>query len=490
MASSISFLKIPLDLRTPGTYVEVDNSRALQGLTGLHQRLLIVGQRLTTGETPANTPVLVVSANDGVRRFGQGSLLARMIAKAKAANSYTEMWAVAVDDDPAGVAATGLFTFGGAPTAAGTVALMIGGARVRVGVALDDTPTTVAAKAAAAINAVTDLPVTATAAEGVVTLSARHKGEVGNSLDLRYNYYTGEALPKGLTLTITAMSGGAANPEIGPALASLVGRRYHYVVSPYSDAANLSALEDWLEERWDPMIQQEGLGFTAAKGTTADLSTLGSSRNSEFLCLAGSGLSPTTPEIWAAVWGAVAAFNLNIDPARPLQTLALPGILPPATEDIPDYPECNVLLHDGISTFMVDDGGDVLIQRAITTYQTNALGLDDPSYLDVNTMAILAYIKDQVRTRISNVYPRHKLADDDTTVPAGQALVRPKDINAELVALALQMEANGIIEGVEQFKTDLKVVRNSTDTNRVDALIPPNLVGQFRVFAGQVQFIL
>jgi phage tail sheath gpL-like len=334
------------------------------------------------------------------------------------------------------------------------------------------------------------VPVSAAAAAGVVTLTARHKGEVANHLDLRHSYYTGEALPKGLTLTIAAMSGGTANPDLGPALASLADRRCHYVVSPYADAANLTALEDWLIERWSPLKQLEGLGFSAAPGTAAELSTLGSGRNSEFICLVGTGKSPSAPEIWAAVWGAVAAYCLNIDPARPLQTLVLSGILPPATPEILDTAERNILLHDGISTHLVDDGGQVLIERAITTYQTNALGVDDPSYLDVNTMATLAYIKDQVRSRITNSYPRHKLADDNANVGAGQAIVRPKDLRAELISLFREMENNGIVEGLDQFKADLVVERNATDKNRVDALIPPDLVGQFRVFAGQVQFIL
>lgn len=487
---SISFLSIPLDLRTPGTYLEVDPSRALQGLLGLHQRLLIIGQRLTGGETPALEPVLVVSPKDAVRRFGFGSMLANMLTAAKSANGYTETWAVALDDDPAGVAAQGTLTFGGAPTAAGTVSLLIGGARVRVGVAVGDTPAQVASKAAAALGALGGLPVSAAANAAVVTLTHRHKGEVGNSLDLRHSYYQGEALPKGLTLAITGMAGGTANPDLDPALASLADRRFHYVVSPYGDAANLTALEVWLAERWDPLKHLEGLGFTAARGSAATLSTLGNSRNAPYTSLMGAGLSPSAVEIWAAVYGAVEAFNLNIDPARPTQTLVLPGILPPAVPDILDTSECNILLHDGISTYLVDDGGLVRIERDVTTYQTNALGVDDPSMLDINTMATLAFIKDQVRARVTNRYPRHKLADDSTNVGAGQAIVRPKDMRNELIALFREMEKNGIVENLDQFKTDLLVERNASDRNRLDAVIPPDLVGQFRVFAGQVQFIL
>jgi len=389
---SISFLTIPLDLRPPGTYLEVDSTRALQGLLGLHHRILFIGQRLSSGETPANEPVLVVSAKDAVAKFGYGSMLANMITAAKTANGYTEMWGIGLGEEAAGAAATGTLTFGAAPTAAGTVSLLIGGTRVRLGVTVDDTPATVAAKAAVAINAMGSLPVTAVANAAVVTLTARHKGEVANSLDLRHSYYQGEALPKGLTLAITAMTGGTANPDLDPALAALTGRRYHYVVSPYSDAANLTAMEAYLADGWDSMVKYKPLGFTAARGTSAVLSTLGTSRNSPHNSVMGAGKSPTAVELWAAVYGAVEAFDLNLDPARPTQTLVLPGILPPTVADTFDLSERNILLHDGISTFMVDTGGLVRIERDITTYQVNALGVDDPSMLDVNTLATLAYI--------------------------------------------------------------------------------------------------
>ncbi len=63
--------------------------------------------------------------------------------------------------------------------------------------------------------------------------------------------------------------------------------------------------------------------------------------------------------MWAASYGATAAYHLAIDPARPLQTLVLTGILPPARNVRWDMPERNLLLHDGIATHMVDAGDNV-----------------------------------------------------------------------------------------------------------------------------------
>ena len=48
----------------------------------------------------------------------------------------------------------------------------------------------------------------------------------------------------------------------------------------------------------------------------------------------------------------------------------------------------------------------------------------------------------------------------------------------------------GLLEDIDQFITDLMVVRSKVDVNRVNAILPPNVVNQFDVFAAAVQFIL
>ena len=139
-------------------------------------------------------------------------------------------------------------------------------------------------------------------------------------------------------------------------------------------------------------------------------------------------------------------------------------------------------------TVKVDAGGQMLIERPITTYRTNAFGLPDASYLDVNTLLTLSYLRWSMRARIASKYGRHKLANDGTLYGAGQAVVTPKVIKAELISLFREWEEAGLVEGIEQFIADLIVERDPTDANRLNALIPPDLVNQLRVFAGQVQF--
>lgn len=485
---TLSFNQIPMSIRTPGQYIEFDNTRAVQGLPAVMHRMLVVGQRLTTGSVAAGVPTRVLSAAQAEENFGRGSMLATMLAALKNANTYTDCYAVALDDNGAGAAATGTVTIGGAPTETGTLNVYIAGKAVQVAVASGAATAAVATALAAAVAADTSLPVTAAAVGSVVTLTARHKGEVGNGIDVRLNYYDGERTPKGLTAAIVAMSGGTTNPDLQAAITAIGDEQYHTIVCAYTDASNLTKLEALLATRWGPMVQKEGHAFVAVSGSFATQSTLGDSRNSPHLTIMGAGKSPTPAYVWAAVAGAVDAYEP--DPARPRQTLVLPGLLPPAIADRPTRDERNLHLYDGISTTTVDAGGQVLIERLITAYKTNALGVQDISFLDIETMRTLAYIRLSVRARIGLKFPRHKLAADGTRFGPGQAIVTPNLIRAELVALFAQWEEAGLAEGMEQFKAELIVQRNGSDPNRVDAIIPPDVINQFRVFAAQVQFRL
>jgi phage tail sheath gpL-like len=87
-------------------------------------------------------------------------------------------------------------------------------------------------------------------------------------------------------------------------------------------------------------------------------------------------------------------------------------------------------------------------------------------------------------------FPRHKLANDGTAFARGQNVVTPGTLRAEIVARFKQWEEVGLVEGVDQFKRDIIVVRSQSDPNRVDALLPPDLVNQFRVLAAQIEFLL
>lgn len=490
---AISFNGIPNTQRVPFVYVEFDNSRAVQGASAMPYRNLVIGQRLATGTVAALVPTRVTNKEQAAEYFGRASMLHHMMTVQFLNNDFTETWAIALDDAAGGVKAVGSVTIATPPTGAGTLNLYIAGRAVKVAVAAADTANQIATALAAAITANLDLPVTA-AVDGVtlskVNITARHKGLCGNDIDLRVNYFVGEALPAGLTVTIVAMTGGTTNPDLAAAIAPLGDAHYNIITMPYTDAANLLVLETELALRWGPLRMIEGHAISAAKGTHGALVTLGNSRNSPHLSIVSAAYFPTPPYEIAAAAAGVAAFYGNIDPARPLQTLPLAGVLPPAEVNRFTMQENNLLLHDGIATTYVDAGGVVRIQRMITTYQVNPMNAPDISYLDIETVLTLGYLRYDFRNYILRKYPRHKLANDGTRYGLGQAVITPSVGKAEAIARFRLWEELGLVENIDQFKEQLICERNPQDPNRLDWMLPPDLVNQFRVGGVQIGFLL
>lgn len=490
MPDNIAFNTIPIDVRTPGQYLEIDNSKAVKGLPSMNRRMLFIGNKLAAGTAVAATLQRINSPAEAALLFGRGSVLQEMLVAARAANLESDMWAMALDDLGGGTAHTKTVTVTGPATGSGSVALYMNGYKFTVGVTLNDTATVIATAIAAAIMARLDSPMTAAAVAGVVTLTARHKGVFTNDIDVRVNYYPDEKLPTGVAIVVAAGVVAIGNPDVATALAAISLEAYYTIVTPYNDAANIAKLETELNNRWGGMDMRTGHVFGAVAGTQAALTTFGSARNSPHDTFLGVKNPPQAQYIWTSVLAAVCEFNGAIDPARPFQTLLLPGLMAPALADRFTRQERELNLRDGISTFTVDQGGNVLIERVVTTYQTNASGIDDVSYLDLETKWTVDYMRFAFRARIALRFPRHKLADDGTSFAPGQAVVTPNIIRGELLDVARQLEFVGVLEGFEQFKNDLIVVRSLVDTGRVNAILPPNVVNQFRVFAAAVQFVL
>lgn len=489
---AIAFQEIPETWYPPGAHVEIDSSRANPDPSAQAFKILVIGQMLAAGTAAADTPVRVVSADQAIGLFGQGSMLAQMFAALKGSDDITESWAVPMADDVAGVDATGQITITGPATAAGTLNLYIAGRRVRIAVASAATATVVAAALQVAIAADADLPVTAAvngADDTKVDLTARHAGENGNDIDLRVNYYQGEVLPAGVGVVFTAMSGGSGNPDIGDAIAALGDGQYDIFVCPWTDAANLTALESELTDRFGAMEMIEGVAIAAKAGTHSALGTFGDSRNSEHLCVMGTGKAPEMPHEWAADVAGQVAFQGAIDPARPFQTLKLKRMAPAETDRF-TLQEQNLLLQDGVSTFTVDIDGSVAIQTLVTTYNLGNLGVPDLSYLHVNTVLTVIRLRHSARNMVALTFPRHKLADDGNLFGPGQAIVTPKLMDAHLASLAQDWVTRGWVENVDQFIADLRSERHVGNPNRLNSLLMPDLVNQFRFWAGLIQFRL
>ena len=495
---TISFPSIPAGIRVPLFYAEMDNSQA--GYFTQNKRTLLIGQKLTAGTGVVNEPLLVTTTDQAKLLFGVGSMLARMHEFYRQQDPLGEVWCIAVADAGGGANATGTVTVTGPATAAGTINLYIAGQRVQVGVAAADSANTIAAAINTAINAATGLPVTSTVATNVVTLTCRWRGASGNDIKIGDSFRGqagGEVLPAGVALAYTGtglLTGGTTNPTLtGAPITAMGDDEYDYIVHPYTDAASLDALDMELNDtvgRWAYNRQVYGHAYTALRGNLATLQAAGTARNGQHHTIAGIDVDTPNPAWeYAAAYAGANASGLNVDVARPTQTLPLNGILAPRPGKRFLLNERQVLLSYGIATSYFG-GGLMRVERAVTNYQRNSFNQADPSYLDSETMHTSAHVIRFMRSRITQKYSRHKLANDGTRFGAGQAIVTPNVIRGELIAAYADLKLDGIVENSEAFRQNLIVERNATNPNRLDVLLPPDYVNQLRIFAMLNQFRL
>lgn len=485
---------IPDDIRVPLVYIEIDNSQALSSAPAQSRKVIVIGHQLDAGTATALTQNRITSDGMAEQLYGKGSMLAEMLKMYRKANKYTETWAMGLADLTSGAAAKATLTVTGTATAAGTLALMINGVSVQVGVGSSDNKDAVATAIVEAVNSLPATMVTADLAADktdTVELVANWKGVSSNAMDVRLNYYTGEQLPSGISVTATAFSGGTGTPDIAAVVAALGDDWYTDIIFAFNDTQSLNTIRDELVERWGPLKMIEAQLWSGYRGTHAETGTYGDARNDWLISNMSTNIAPQPHWIWAASYGGIASYYLAIDPARPLQTLVMPGILAPSKEVRWDMPERNLLLHDGMATHFVDAGGNVCIEREITMYRVNQYGDPDTSYLDVQSPATLGRIRYIIKNRFSTRYPRHKLAGDDVLdqLDPGQPVMTPKIGRAELLDIALtELVPAGLVEDFDDYKETLDVDIDSNDPNRLNFIAHPNLVNQLRVLAGLIQF--
>ncbi len=476
MASkNISFDQIPSSIRKPGKYFEFNTKLAVRTLPNNKQRMLIVGQRLTSGSVAALTPTQVFSDKQAAEYFGYGSMAHLMAKAAIKANPYLDLTVCALDDAATAVAAAGSVTIGGPATGSGSLNLYIANQKVEIGIASGAASTAIASTLNTEIAKYPDLPITS-AVDGVnqskLNFTAKNKGTVGNQIDIAY-----EISAKGVTVTVAAMTGGATDPSVNDALAKVFSEHYHIITTPYNDQTSLTALRDHLDNVSGPMEQRGAVGVYGYDGALASATTLANAINhGRILGAYLRGTRSISYEI-ASAMSAVMAFEE--DPARPLNTLELKGIHAPAIDQRLSRTEQESCLYNGVTPLEVGPGEKSQIVRAISTYIKDAQGIEDISLLDITTIRTLDYVRKACRERISLRFPREKLSSKT-----------PPKVKTELLDVLYKLEDLEIVEEVAVNQDGLIVEKDLQDPNRLNAKIPTDVVNGLHVFAGRIDLLL
>ena len=484
----------------PGRYAFIDNSKAVQATAGTSYNLLIFGTASAGSPGPVNEAVQIFGETDG-QQWGEGGMLDREVTLARRANPNSTIHAIALAEGPGGTKATQTITIPvGTATENGTLHAYIGGQYTPVPVpeGADEDDIAIALNAAVAAKASLTLESAGAAVANVVSLRTKFAGEAGGStstpdgsIQIQFNRGIKEKFPAGTSAPVIVYAAGTGDPDVTPGVASMVDVQYTHICFPYEGSANQDVLKDELEERFGPDDQKWGVSITCKIDTTANLLVYGLSRNSQVQATPAMDPGTASP-LFECTAVASAVVTAEADPARPWQTLPLPGIVG-AKNGVGQQrgrQERNALLGGGISTTTVSPGvGTVQIERVVTNYRVNPSNAPDTSYKNLNTVLQVLVFRDAINQHFALHFNRHKLAGDGNDVGSGQAVMTPTLAKTEILSIFRLFVEAGIMEDFEQFKRDLIVERSDLDEDRLEYSCNPNTVNQFRVFAGSIAFL-
>jgi len=229
------------------------------------ERVLFVGQMLLGTATPGALVEYIGNSGEEDALFGEGSHLAEMIRLARLINKQTIFSAIPLAD-PAGDKAISTVTFGGSPTVSGTVTFYVYSGKYHkyeYTSTATDTPLIIADKIAEAILDDSKVQITASAAAGVLTLTARHVGTIGNG----YGLWIENTIPL-LTIGVGSppFSVGTGTPTLTD-IFNVIGRvQYRTIVWP--NTYDLSVVMDWLNGRWSGQTKPLDGQVTICKSDT------------------------------------------------------------------------------------------------------------------------------------------------------------------------------------------------------------------------------
>ena len=477
------------------------------------QKNVIIGtfdEATYTNITP-NVPIRVYSAEEVGAKTGFGFMLHRL-AKYLFKPGTVETWIIpqlegGSDPDQA----TGSVDFSASTgVVAGEIAFYVAGERVAITTSAGQTADSIGSALAAAINAIDDLPVTASNLAGVVTIESKSGGEWGNYITLAFSLLDGEELPSGVSAVITPMSGGVGTPDIQDALDALGtgdGQNEKFftnlihgygaetavlnAISTYNGEGN-TFVGNYKKEVARPFRSLIGDTTAGSAGLSAALAFAANRRTDRtngMICAPGSYNHPQ--EIAAQAMGVMAVTNSTraeegyID--KPLDGIFVGKIADRWTNN---YDNRDQAVQGGVGTTLAKNGV-LTLQNVITFYRPADVAPSSNGYRAMRNISIIQNMLYNYRLN----FEREKwkgitIVNDTANVSDATSREKARDRDAvidDLVALADQFAAKAWIYDASYSKKALSVSLRSGLTG-FDIVFPVILSGEGGIFNSLITF--
>ena len=455
----------------------------------LPQRIALVGQ----GNTAAvydTTKFQITSASQAGNRYGFGSpihLAARKLLPVNGDGVGTiPVTVYPLEDDGSGVAASGTITPVDDATQAGAYIIRI--SEIDSEEFVIDTTDAVAditAKITTAINAVLEMPVTATDNTTDVGIEAKWAGESSNAIVVEaITPDTGAA-----TITLSQPTGGLVNPDVQPALDQVgdVWETMFLNCLNYDDETALDAFSTFGEGRWGALTRKPMVAFVGnTEATVANAISISDTRKTDRtnaqLVAPGSN---ELPFVVAARQMARIAPVANNNPPRDYGSQDATGIEPGTDGEQWTYPQRDQAVKGGSSTIEVKDGV-INIADVVTFYHPT--GDPIPAY---------RFVVDIVK--LQNIIFNMNLIfatpewDGAPLIPDNQPTInrdakKPKMAVAAVSALIDSLGLNAIISAPEVAKANTQAAINEQNPKRLDVTTTLQLSGNTNIISVDLNF--
>jgi len=446
-------------------FVSVTIINATEPVGNTPQKVLFVGQQTSAGTaTTGALQINILNDSSWDTLYGEDSVLAGMIRAGRRENAVTQFDAIGLADAGGGVAATGTIVVSGTPTAAGTITFTVGSKvnnTYTIPVATTDTPTSLGDAIALAITNDATNPTAGVNVTGTVTLTAINLGTLGDSIGLAI-----DNTAAGITVAITAMTGGATDPTLTSIFDVIGDRRYQGIAWAYgSDVTELTGLLDPRFNVDNDVL--DGAGFVSVTDTFANHQIRLALLNSENLVEICDTTETTDtlkgpaqlelPAVKASMLAAIRGLRLtdgtNITEYVTATNGVLDGTGGPALASKPYFntPFPNLPLIDTGLGFTATEiqmlrdvsGGTVIgnnpartgvvLSQCVTTYKTDAAGNPDLTFKFLNSRDTASGSREYFFNNLKSRFTQSRLTGGD--IIKGRDIVNDMVIQAHMERL-------------------------------------------------------
>jgi phage tail sheath gpL-like len=405
-------------------------------------RILIEGQMLDTGVAVSGELVKMPSLRDVDLLFGEGSIITEGLKSAflccpeQAMEFYALPWKDA--DVGADQAAAYTLTFTGTSESDSRIDLFMVDGRYNTSTRVyeGDTADEIATNVADSLNAEEGLPFDAVAAGAVVTLTAKNKGTVGNSINVIYNWHQRRNFaPKGVEMAFAQTVQGTHIDFTVPDYQAILGECCYCCIGMlYANDDWQAAMIAYIASAWDCSKPQcFGHGYTYNYGSFGAI--LASDTNSaEVSRIAHCWSDPVAGWLKVAAYAAKSCCQTVDNPEMNIQgpNFGVLGCLtePEACFQCFTFDEQQVLQEYGFVVTVPLQGGtgqmtSPMIVNDVTNNRYDENGRFNATWWAVSSRRLAAATADQAALVLGQSLGLG-LYTKNTTIPAGVRGTNPK----------------------------------------------------------------